>query len=289
MVRIDASEYSEKHSISRLIGSPPGYVGHEGGGQLTEAIRRKPYTLILIDEVEKAAREFVTLFLQILDDGILTDGKGSSHPPPPPPPPPLRPRVSQTDLSRLSTYSSFSRSTSGLQEHHHPFVLSPSFRPSPSVHDASFVPQPNFPSSSSPSHSKVFTSNLGAAYLTEIEEGPVSPEIKALVTGAVAAHFPPEFINRLDETIIFRALSKADMFQVSRLFSPSSFFLPSFVFRRGEADPVVFPVFFLDFRSSTSESKSLRLVFVPTRRSLLLWIRLQRISSPLPVSHRRFV
>ncbi|KAL7417045.1 P-loop containing nucleoside triphosphate hydrolase protein [Mrakia frigida] len=77
MVRIDASEYSEKHSISRLIGSPPGYVGHEGGGQLTEAIRRKPYTLILIDEVEKAAREFVTLFLQILDDGILTDGKGT--------------------------------------------------------------------------------------------------------------------------------------------------------------------------------------------------------------------
>lgn len=76
MTRIDASEYSEKHSISRLIGSPPGYVGHESGGQLTEAIRRKPYQLILIDEIEKASREFVMLLLGVLDDGRMTDGQG---------------------------------------------------------------------------------------------------------------------------------------------------------------------------------------------------------------------
>jgi ATP-dependent Clp protease ATP-binding subunit ClpA len=76
MIRVDASEYSEKHSISRLIGSPPGYVGYDAGGQLTEYVRRKPYCIILIDEIEKACREFVTLFLQVLDDGRLTDGQG---------------------------------------------------------------------------------------------------------------------------------------------------------------------------------------------------------------------
>ena len=76
MMRIDASEYSEKHSISRLIGSPPGYVGHDDGGQLTEYVRRKPYSIILIDEIEKACKEFTTLFLQVLDDGRLTDGQG---------------------------------------------------------------------------------------------------------------------------------------------------------------------------------------------------------------------
>ena len=76
MIRIDGSEYSEKHSIARLIGSPPGYVGHDEGGQLTEYIRRKPYSIVLIDEIEKASREFYQLFLQVLDDGRLTDGQG---------------------------------------------------------------------------------------------------------------------------------------------------------------------------------------------------------------------
>ncbi len=77
MIRIDASEYSEKHSISRLIGSPPGYIGHDSGGQLTEYVRRHPYCLVLVDEIEKAAREFVMTFLQVLDDGRLTDSKGN--------------------------------------------------------------------------------------------------------------------------------------------------------------------------------------------------------------------
>ena len=131
MIRIDASEYSEKHSISRLIGSPPGYVGYDAGGQLTEYIRRKPYSIILIDEIEKACREFVTLFLQVLDDGRLTDGQG---------------RV--VDM----------RNT----------VI-------------------------------MMTSNLGAAYLNDMGEGAVNPHTKALVMSAIQGHFPPEFINRIDD------------------------------------------------------------------------------------------
>jgi ATP-dependent Clp protease ATP-binding subunit ClpA len=139
MIRIDASEYSEKHSISRLIGSPPGYVGYDAGGQLTEYIRRKPYSIILIDEIEKACREFVTLFLQVLDDGRLTDGQG---------------RV--VDM----------RNT----------VI-------------------------------MMTSNLGAAYLNDMGEGAVSPLTKSLVMDAIQGHFPPEFINRIDEIVIFVSFS----------------------------------------------------------------------------------
>ncbi|KAF9015157.1 P-loop containing nucleoside triphosphate hydrolase protein [Cyathus striatus] len=146
MIRIDASEYSEKHSISRLIGSPPGYVGYDQGGQLTEYVRRKPYSIILIDEIEKACREFVTLFLQVLDDGRLTDGQG---------------RV--VDM----------RNT----------VI-------------------------------IMTSNLGAAYLHEMGEGSIKPETRTLVMGAIQSHFPPEFINRIDEIIVFRPLSRKDMLKL---------------------------------------------------------------------------
>jgi ATP-dependent Clp protease ATP-binding subunit ClpA len=135
MIRIDGSEYSEKHSIARLIGAPPGYIGHDSGGQLTEYVRRKPYSIVLIDEVEKASREFITLFLQVLDDGRLTDGQG-----------------------RVVDF----RNT----------VI-------------------------------VMTSNLGAAYLNDMGEGPVRPQTRELVMGAIRAHFPPEFINRIDEIIIF--------------------------------------------------------------------------------------
>ncbi|KAF5312437.1 hypothetical protein D9619_003271 [Psilocybe cf. subviscida] len=146
MIRIDASEYSEKHSISRLIGSPPGYVGYDAGGQLTEYIRRKPYSIILIDEIEKACREFVTLFLQVLDDGRLTDGQG---------------RI--VDM----------RNT----------VI-------------------------------MMTSNLGAAYLNEMPEGAVSPQTRSLVMGAIQTHFPPEFINRIDDIVIFRALAQKDILKI---------------------------------------------------------------------------
>lgn len=135
MIRIDGSEYSEKHSIARLIGAPPGYVGHDSGGQLTEYVRRKPYSIVLIDEIEKASREFVTLFLQVLDDGRLTDGQG-----------------------RVVDF----RNT----------VI-------------------------------VMTSNLGAAYLNDMGEGPVRSQTRELVMGAIQGHFPPEFVNRVDEIIIF--------------------------------------------------------------------------------------
>ncbi|KAL4243467.1 ClpA/ClpB family protein [Abortiporus biennis] len=146
MIRIDGSEYSEKHSIARLIGAPPGYVGHDQGGQLTEYIRRKPYSIVLIDEIEKAAREFVQLFLQVLDDGRLTDGQG-----------------------RVVDF----RNT----------VI-------------------------------IMTSNLGAAYLNDMGEGPVKPQTKQLVMGAIQGHFPPEFVNRIDEIIIFRTLSRKNVLKI---------------------------------------------------------------------------
>ena len=146
MIRIDASEYSEKHSISRLIGAPPGYIGHDSGGQLTEYVRRKPYCIVLIDEIEKASREFVTLFLQVLDDGRLTDGQG-----------------------RVVDF----RNT----------VI-------------------------------IMTSNLGAAYLTDMGDGPVRSETRTLVMGAISSHFPPEFINRVDEVIIFRTLSRRNVTKI---------------------------------------------------------------------------
>ncbi|PAV22376.1 heat shock hsp98 [Pyrrhoderma noxium] len=146
MIRIDATEYSEKHSISRLIGAPPGYIGHDSGGQLTEYIRRKPYSIVLIDEIEKASREFVTLFLQVLDDGRLTDGQG-----------------------RVVDF----RNT----------VI-------------------------------IMTSNLGAAYLNDMGDGPVKPETRTLVMGAIQGHFPPEFINRIDEVVIFRSLSRRNITKI---------------------------------------------------------------------------
>ncbi|KAG8681731.1 hypothetical protein FRC09_017288 [Ceratobasidium sp. 395] len=146
MIRIDGSEYSEKHSISRLIGAPPGYVGHDSGGQLTEYVRRKPYSIVLIDEIEKASREFVTLFLQVLDDGRLTDGQG---------------RV--VDFRNTVV---------------------------------------------------IMTSNLGAAYLNDMGEGPVKPETRSLVMGAIQSHFPPEFVNRIDEIIIFRSLSRGNVMKI---------------------------------------------------------------------------
>lgn len=147
LIRIDASEYSEKHSISRLIGAGPGYVGHESGGQLTEAVRRKPYSLILIDEIEKAAREFHQLFLQVLDDGRLTDGKGR------------------------------------VVDFRNTIIM--------------------------------MTSNTGSVYLNEApHEGPVDPKVREKVMGAIAQTFPPEFINRIDEIILYRSLSRADMKKV---------------------------------------------------------------------------
>ena len=141
MVRIDMSEYSEKHSVARLVGAPPGYVGYEQGGQLTEAVRRRPYSVVLLDEVEKADPEIFNILLQVLDDGRLTDGQGRT-----------------VDF----------RNT----------IL-------------------------------ILTSNLGSMFLTDPELS--EEEKREGVMNAVRASFKPEFINRLDETVIFDPLSPEDL------------------------------------------------------------------------------
>lgn len=150
IVRLDASEYSQPFQVSRLIGSAPGYVGYEQGGELTEKIRRKPYSLILIDEIEKAHRDFVMLFLQVLDDGVLTDNKGR-----------------RVDFRNTII---------------------------------------------------MMTSNLGATYLTENDhEGPVPAAVKSKVNESVRSHFPPEFINRIDDIIFYRSLTRKDIRRVVSL------------------------------------------------------------------------
>ncbi|MCL7713335.1 ATP-dependent chaperone ClpB [Stenotrophomonas mori] len=152
MVRIDMSEFMEKHSVSRLIGAPPGYVGYEEGGYLTEAVRRRPYSVILLDEVEKAHPDVFNILLQVLDDGRLTDGQGRT-----------------VDF----------RNT----------VI-------------------------------VMTSNLGSHQIQELSADD-SPEaytqMKAAVMGVVQAHFRPEFINRLDDIVVFHPLDKQQIRQIARI------------------------------------------------------------------------
>ncbi|MCP3969373.1 MAG: ATP-dependent chaperone ClpB [Rhodobacteraceae bacterium] len=143
MVRIDMSEFMEKHSVARLIGAPPGYVGYDEGGVLTEAVRRRPYQVVLFDEVEKAHPDVFNVLLQVLDDGVLTDGQG----------------------------------------HHVGFKQT----------------------------LIVLTSNLGSQALSQLPEGSDSSGARRDVMDAVRAHFRPEFLNRLDETIIFDRLSRDDM------------------------------------------------------------------------------
>ena len=143
MVRIDMSEFMEKHAVSRLIGAPPGYVGYDEGGVLTEAVRRRPYQVVLFDEVEKAHPDVFNVLLQVLDDGRLTDGQG---------------RV--VDFSNTLI---------------------------------------------------ILTSNLGSQFLTQIEEGQGVESVEPQVMEVVRAHFRPEFLNRLDEIILFHRLSQANM------------------------------------------------------------------------------
>lgn len=145
MVRIDMSEYMEKYSVSRLIGAPPGYVGYEEGGQLTEAVRRKPYSVVLFDEIEKAHPDVFNVLLQVLDDGRITDSQGRT-----------------VDFKNT--------------------IL-------------------------------IMTSNLGAEYLLEgiDEEGVIAPENEELVMTQLKSSFRPEFLNRLDEIIMFKPLTKKDI------------------------------------------------------------------------------
>ncbi|HEY9392656.1 MAG TPA: AAA family ATPase, partial [Nocardioides sp.] len=144
IVRIDMSEYSEKHSVARLVGAPPGYVGYDEGGQLTEAVRRRPYSVVLLDEVEKAHPEVFDILLQVLDDGRLTDGQGRT-----------------VDFRNTLL---------------------------------------------------ILTSNLGSNFLVD----PVMDEHEKheSVMAVVRASFKPEFLNRLDEVVMFDALSLADLTKI---------------------------------------------------------------------------
>ncbi len=143
MVRIDMSEFMEKHAVARLIGAPPGYVGYDEGGVLTEAVRRRPYQVVLFDEVEKAHPDVFNVLLQVLDDGVLTDGQGRT-----------------VDFKQTLI---------------------------------------------------VLTSNLGSQALSQLPDGADAGSARRDVMEAVRAHFRPEFLNRLDETVIFDRLSRSDM------------------------------------------------------------------------------
>ena len=151
MVRIDMSEYMEKYSVSRLIGAPPGYVGYDEGGQLTEAVRRKPYSVVLFDEVEKAHPDVFNVLLQVLDDGRITDSQGRT-----------------VDFKNT--------------------IL-------------------------------IMTSNIGSSYLLDgiDENGEIKPEAEQMVMNDLRAHFRPEFLNRLDETILFKPLTKQNIGGIIKL------------------------------------------------------------------------
>jgi ATP-dependent Clp protease ATP-binding subunit ClpB len=146
MVRIDMSEYMEKHSVARLIGAPPGYVGYEEGGALTEAVRRRPYQVVLFDEIEKAHPDVFNVLLQVLDDGRLTDGQGRT-----------------VDFRNTLI---------------------------------------------------IMTSNLGSQFLADQPEGQDTDAVREPVMAVVRASFRPEFLNRIDEIILFHRLKKADMVKI---------------------------------------------------------------------------
>jgi ATP-dependent Clp protease ATP-binding subunit ClpB len=145
MIRIDMSEYMEKFSVSRLVGAPPGYVGYDEGGQLTEAVRRKPYSVVLFDEIEKAHPDVFNILLQVLDDGRITDSQGRT-----------------VDFKNT--------------------IL-------------------------------IMTSNIGSTYLLEgiNEDGTINSQAQEMVENELKAHFRPEFINRLDEIIMFKPLTKTNI------------------------------------------------------------------------------
>jgi len=151
MVRIDMSEYMEKHSVSRLVGAPPGYVGYDEGGQLTEAVRRKPYSVILFDEIEKAHPDVFNILLQLLDDGRLTDNQGRT-----------------VDFKNTIV---------------------------------------------------IMTSNIGSNYLIDgiREDGTVSEEVKEKVSDETRKYFRPEFLNRIDETVVFSPLTEAQIVKIIEL------------------------------------------------------------------------
>jgi ATP-dependent Clp protease ATP-binding subunit ClpB len=151
MVRVDMSEYQERHTVSRLVGAPPGYVGYEEGGQLTEAVRRRPYSVVLFDEIEKAHTDVFNILLQVLDDGRLTDGQGHT-----------------VDFRNA--------------------VI-------------------------------IMTSNIGSEYLLEgaTSDGEIKSEARDRVMADMRARFRPEFLNRLDDIVLFKPLTEAEIERIVEL------------------------------------------------------------------------
>ena len=149
MIRIDMSEFMEKHSVSRLVGAPPGYVGYEEGGYLTEAVRRKPYSVILLDEVEKAHPDVFNILLQVLDDGRLTDGQGRT-----------------VDFKNTVV---------------------------------------------------IMTSNLGSDVIQDKHDESQYDEMKSMVMNVVGQHFRPEFINRVDDIVVFHPLGKEQIKAIAKI------------------------------------------------------------------------
>lgn len=190
MVRIDMSEYMEKHSVARLIGAPPGYVGYEQGGELTEAIRRKPYSVILFDEVEKAHRDVFNLLLQVLDDGHLTDSQGRTI------------NFKNTLIILTSNLGAEAFRHGSLSEAQNPSVHK--------GHEDSTIEAPlEFPSEAD-------LRKKSNADNTSQEEG-ISSQIRDEVMHAVKDAFRPEFLNRLDEIIIFNQLHQQDILRIVEL------------------------------------------------------------------------
>jgi ATP-dependent Clp protease ATP-binding subunit ClpB len=151
IIRIDMSEYQERHTVSRLVGAPPGYVGYEEGGQLTEAVRRKPYSVVLFDEIEKAHADVFNVLLQVLDDGRLTDAQGRT-------------------VNLRNTVV-------------------------------------------------IMTSNIGSPYLLEgaSSSGEIKPEVRAIVMGELRSHFRPEFLNRVDDIVLFKPLTEPEIERIVEL------------------------------------------------------------------------
>ena len=166
LIRVDMSEYMEKHSVSKMIGSPPGYVGYEEGGQLSEKVRRNPYSVLLFDEIEKAHPDVFNVLLQVLDDGRITDSKGKT-----------------VDFKNT--------------------IL-------------------------------IMTSNIGSEYLLEgiDENGEIKPEASAQVMAGLKNHFRPEFLNRLDEIIMFKPLDKASISGIVNLSNLSAILIQQLLKRR---------------------------------------------------------
>lgn len=149
LIRVDMSEFMEKHSVSRLVGAPPGYVGYEEGGYLTEAVRRKPYSVILLDEIEKAHSDVFNILLQVLDDGRLTDGHGRT-----------------VDFKNT--------------------VI-------------------------------IMTSNIGSDHIQNFSDDGQYAEMKIKVMSEISLHFKPEFINRIDETVVFHPLVSAQIEKIAEI------------------------------------------------------------------------